>query len=157
MKQSPFLCLMRRRFWAFRSWGNPAVVIIVLIVLIVIPILNLFCYQKFINYAGRTHLIFTNIYVINISDCCEFCQLLCFLQLSQNPRFNPFYSATSTFPDLSQRLAQIGTQASTGGMDGRLRIPLFSLSSAYSTPPKFPTFLQTAYCICPKCDVKYYQ
>ena len=88
-----------------------------------------FCYQKFINYAGRTHLIFTNIYVINISDCCEFCQLLCFLQLSQNPRFNPFYSATSTFPDLSQRLAQIGTQASTGGMDGRLRIPLFSLSS----------------------------
>ena len=138
--------------------GNPAVVIIVLTVLIVTPILNLFCYQKFINYAGRTHLIFTNIYVINISDCCEFCQMLCFSQFSQNPRIPPpFYSATSIFPDISQRLAQIGSQASTGGMDGRLRIPLFSLSSAYSTPPKFPTFLQTAYCICPKCDVKYYQ
>ena len=89
MKQSPFLCLMRRRFWAFRSWGNPAVVIIVLIVLIVTPIPELFCYQKFINYAGRTHLIFTNIYVINISDCCEFCQMLCFSQFSQNPRITP--------------------------------------------------------------------
>ena len=156
MKKSYFLCLMRRKFWASdhgkpccrdhrpdRPHRHPS------------P--DPFCYQKFINYAGRTHLIFTNIYVINISDCCEFCQLLCFSSLSQNPRFNPFYSATSTFPDLSQRLAQIGTQASTGGMDGRLRIPLFSLSSAYSTPPKFPTFLQTAYCICPKCDVKYYQ
>ena len=117
------------QFLSIEIRGNPAVVIIVLIVLIVTPIPDPFCYQKFINYAGRTHLIFTNIYVINISDCCEFCQLLCFLQLSQNPRFNPFYSATSTFPDLSQRVAQIGTQASTGGMDGRLRIPLFSLSS----------------------------
>ena len=128
IKQSPFLCLMRRNFWAFRLWKHccrihrpdrphhhPG------------P--DLFCYQKFINYAGRTHLIFTNIYVINISDCCEFCQMLCFSSLSPNPRLNPFYSATSTFPDLSQRLAQIGSQASTGGMDGRLRIPLFSLSS----------------------------
>ena len=43
---------------------SPAVVIIVLTVLIVTPILNLFCYQKFINYTGRTRLIFTNIYVI---------------------------------------------------------------------------------------------
>ena len=39
---------------------NPAVVFIVLVVLIVTPIPALFCYQKFINYAGRTHLIFIN-------------------------------------------------------------------------------------------------
>ena len=97
MKQRPFLCLMRRRFWAFRSWGNPAVVIIVLIVLIGTPILNLFCYQKFINYAGRTHLIFTNIYVINISDCCEFCQMLCFSQFSQNPRITPLFILRQVF------------------------------------------------------------
>ena len=52
------------QFLSIEIRGNPAVVIIVLTVLIVTPILNLFCYQKFINYTGRTRLIFTNIYVI---------------------------------------------------------------------------------------------
>ena len=138
--------------------GNPAVVIIVLIVLIVIPILNLFCYQKFINYARRTHLIFTNIYVIITVIDVSFVSCYAFLHSPKIPELPPLFILRQVFfPDISQRLAQIGSQASTGGMDGRLRIPLFSLSSAYSTPPKFPTFLQTAYCICPKCDVKYYQ
>ena len=141
MKQSPFLCLMRRRFWAFRSWGNPAVVIIVLIVLIGTPILNLFCYQKFINYTGRTRLIFANIYVINISDCCEFCQMLCFSSLSPNPRFNPFYSATSIFPDISQRLAQIGTQASTGGHGWKTpHSPVFLILLLTPLHQNFPHF-----------------
>ena len=64
----PFSLINAMQFLSIEIRGNPAVVIIVLIVLIVIPILNLFCYQKFINYTGRTRLIFTNIYVINISD-----------------------------------------------------------------------------------------
>ena len=63
----PFSLINAMQFLSIEIRGNPAVVIIVLIVLIVLivtPIPDPFCYQKFINYTGRTRLIFTNIYVI---------------------------------------------------------------------------------------------
>ena len=98
MKQSPFLCLMRRRFWAFRSWGNPAVVIIVLIVLIVTPIPELFCYQKFINYAGWLCLTFLNKYVIIIVIAMSFVSCCDFNYFSEILDLSPECADAGTFP-----------------------------------------------------------
>ena len=72
--------------------------IIVLTVLIVTPILNLFCYQKFINYARRTHLIFTNIYVIITVIDVSFVSCYAFLHSPKIPDLTPFTLRQVLFP-----------------------------------------------------------
>ena len=137
---------------------SPAVVIIVLTVLIVTPILNLFCYQKFINYTGRTRLIFTNIYVIITVIDVSFVSCYAFLHSPKIPELPPLFILRQVFSLTSLKDSHRSAhRLQQGAWMEDSAFPCFLNPPTNSTPPKFPTFLQTESCICPDCDVKYYQ
>ena len=116
-----------------------------------------FCYQKFINYAGRTHLIFTNIYVIITVIDVSFVSCYASCNSPQIPDLTPFTLRQVLFPISLKDSHRSAHRLQQGAWMEDSAFPCFLNPPTNSTPPKFPTFLQTAYCICPKCDVKYYQ
>ena len=154
MQTSPFLCLMRLKFCALKITKRPSICgdfkpSSFKLGLFVIK--NLSITQEEHTWFSQTFMWLISVIVVSFVSCYAFCNS------PKIPDLTPFTLRQVLFPISLKDSHRSAHRLQQGAWMEDSAFPCFLNPPTNSTPPKFPTFLQTAYCICPKCDVKYYQ